>query len=143
DRHLPFKSIFKYSKSDVMGLLRIGVPAGGEQLSYNASQMIITYFIAQMGTIALTTKVYVQNIGMFIMLFSVAISQGSQILIGRYIGAGEIDNAYVRGIKSLKISIIISTIAAIIVYTFSKPLLGIFTDNSSILEKGVMLLMMT
>src|SRR5699024_3018850 len=65
------------------------------------------------------------------------------ILIGRYIGAGEIDNAYVRGIKSLKISIIISTIAAIIVYTFSKPLLGIFTDNSSILEKGVMLLMMT
>jgi len=143
ERQLPFKSIFKYRKSDVMGLLRIGVPAGGEQLSYNASQMIITYFIAQMGTIALTTKVYVQNIGMFIMLFSVAISQGSQILIGRYIGAGEIDNAYVRGIKSLKISIIISTIAAIIVYTFSKPLLGIFTDDSSILEKGVMLLMMT
>ncbi|GAA0301124.1 putative MATE family efflux protein [Gracilibacillus halotolerans] len=143
NRQLPFQSIFRYRKDDVMGLLRIGVPAGGEQLSYNGSQMVITYFIAQMGTIALTTKVYVQNIGMFIMLFSVAISQGSQILIGRYIGAGEIDSAYQRGIKSLKISILISTIAAVIVYTFNQPLLGIFTDDASILEQGAMLLLMT
>ena len=110
-RQLPIQSIFKYRKDDVLGLLRIGVPAGGEQLSYNLSQMVITYFIAQMGTLAITTKVYVQNIGMFIMLFTVAISQGSQILIGHYIGAGQTDKAFERGIKSLKISILISTFA--------------------------------
>lgn len=143
DQQLPFQSIFKYRKDDVLGLLRIGVPAGGEQLSYNLSQMVITYFIAQMGTLAITTKVYVQNIGMFIMLFSLAISQGSQILIGRYIGAGKIEKAYQRGIKSLKISILISTLAAVIVYVFGKPLLGIFTDDTTILEKGIVLLMMT
>lgn len=53
--------------------------------------MIITLFITFMGTQALATKVYTQNLMMFIMLFGAAISQGTQILIGRHIGAKEFD----------------------------------------------------
>lgn len=140
---LPFRSFYRYEKQNVIDLLNIGVPSAGEQLSYNASQMVITYFIAQLGTVAITTKVYVQNIMMFILLFSIAIGQGSQILIGHMIGAGDIDSAYKRGIKSLKIAIIISTFAAIVVYFSSNFLLGIFTNNQTILEEGALLLLIT
>ncbi|WP_374065925.1 MATE family efflux transporter [Paraliobacillus sp. JSM ZJ581] len=140
---LPFRSFYRYDKQNVLDLLNIGVPSAGEQLSYNASQMVITYFIAQLGTIAITTKVYVQNIMMFILLFSIAIGQGSQILIGHMIGAGDIDSAYKRGLKSLKIAIIISALAAIIVYFLSDFLLGIFTSNQTILEEGALLLLVT
>ena len=48
-------------------LLKIGIPSAGEQLSYNGSQMVITYFIVSIGTYALTTKVYAQNLMMFIL----------------------------------------------------------------------------
>ena len=140
---LPFKSFYKYEKVHVRDLLNIGIPSAGEQLSYNASQMVITYFIAQLGTMAITTKVYVQNIMMFILLFSIAIGQGSQILIGHMIGAGNIDSAYKRGIKSLKIAITISTITAVIIYFSSGFLLGIFTDNPTIIEEGALLLLVT
>ncbi|WP_182200059.1 MATE family efflux transporter [Paraliobacillus salinarum] len=140
---LPFRSFYRYEKQNVLDLLNIGVPSAGEQLSYNASQMVITYFIAQLGTVAITTKVYVQNIMMFILLFSIAIGQGSQILIGHMIGAGDIDSAYKRGIKSLKIAILISTFAAVVVYFSSDFLLGIFTNNQTILEEGALLLLIT
>ncbi|MUK88737.1 MATE family efflux transporter [Ornithinibacillus sp. L9] len=140
---LDFKSFFRYQKRHVKSLLKIGIPSAGEQLSYNASQMVITYFVAQLGTVAITTKVYTQNIMMFIFLFSIAIGQGTQILIGHMIGAKKIEDAYTRAIKSLRISIIISLVMASIIYIAAKPLLGLFTDNASIIEQGAFLLLLT
>ncbi len=143
DGELDFKNFFRYEKMHVKSLLKIGVPSAGEQLSYNASQMVITYFVAQLGTIAITTKVYTQNIMMFIFLFSVAIGQGTQILIGHMIGAGKIEDAYERALKSLRISIFISLATAGIVYLVAGSFLGIFTDNASIIEAGTTLLLLT
>ncbi|RKQ33429.1 MATE family efflux transporter [Oceanobacillus halophilus] len=140
---LQFRIFFHFPKDQLKGLLQIGVPSAGEQLSYNASQMVITYFVAQMGTLAITTKVYVQNIMMFIFLFSIAIGQGTQILIGHMIGAGKTEEAYRRAIKSLQLSILISLVIGGIVYTFGDTLLGIFTDEATILETGLFLLLMT
>lgn len=138
-----FKYFFRYKKRHVKGLLQIGIPSAGEQLSYNASQMVITFFVAQIGTLAITTKVYVQNVMMIIMLSTMAIGQGTQIIIGHMIGAGETDAAYKRGIKSLKLSVGVSLAIASIVFVFGKPLLGIFTDDGSIIETGAFLLLLT
>jgi putative MATE family efflux protein len=140
---LPVKRMFKLPFSHVKNLLRIGIPSAGEHLSYNGSQMAITYFIASIGTAALTTKVYAQNLMMFIFLFSVAISQGTQILIGHLVGAGEYENAYDRCLKSLKIAIVISLAMAGIFSLFADPLLRIFTDNEQIISLGKVLIYLT
>ncbi|MFT9597898.1 MATE family efflux transporter, partial [Mesobacillus sp.] len=140
---VPISMLFSFPKKHLKNLLNIGIPSAGEHLSYNGSQMVITYFIATLGTQALTAKVYTQNVMMFIFLFSIAISQGTQILIGHMVGAKEIENAYKRALKSLKLAIIISIAAALIVSFFSKDLLGIFTDNMSIIELGTTLILLT
>lgn len=140
---LQFRNFFRYDKANLKGLLQIGIPSAGEQLSYNASQMAITYFVAQLGTVALTTKVYTQNIMMFIFLFAIAIGQGVQILIGHMVGAGQAEDAYKTGIKSLRLSALVSLTMASVVFVFAKPLLGIFTDNPAILETGALLLVLT
>jgi len=140
---LDYKNLFRYRKAYLKKILQIGVPSAGEQLSYNASQMVITYFVAQLGTIAITTKVYAQNIMMFIFLFSIAIGQGTQIMIGHMIGAGKQKEAYERGLKSLRLSFIVSLTMASLAFVFAKPLLGIFTDDTSIIELGVFLFLLT
>lgn len=140
---LPISMLFSFPKKHLKNLLNIGIPSAGEHLSYNGSQMVITYFIATLGTQALTAKVYTQNVMMFIFLFSIAISQGTQILIGHMVGAKEIENAYKRALKSLKLAIIISIATAALVSFFSKDLLGIFTDNMSIIEVGTTLILLT
>ncbi|WP_299092693.1 MATE family efflux transporter [uncultured Metabacillus sp.] len=137
------KELFKLPGHHIKNLLHIGVPTAGEQLSYNTSQMVITFFITMLGTEALTTKIYTQNLMMFMMLFSLAVSQGTQILIGYLIGAKDYDAAYSRGLKSLYSGILISTLMAIIFSIFSDPLLGIFTTNENILEIGGILVLLT
>ncbi|MBO1511662.1 MATE family efflux transporter [Metabacillus bambusae] len=137
------KELFKLPTHHIKNLLHIGVPTAGEQLSYNTSQMVITFFITMIGTEALTTKIYTQNLMMFMMLFSLAVSQGTQILIGYLIGAKDYDAAYKRGLKSLYAGIFISTLMAIIFSLFSDSLLGIFTSNESILEIGGTLVLLT
>ncbi|OAS83906.1 MATE family efflux transporter [Metabacillus litoralis] len=137
------KELFKLPTHHLKNLLHIGVPTAGEQLSYNTSQMVITFFITMIGTEALTTKIYTQNLMMFILLFSMAVSQGTQIMIGYLIGAKEYDSAYKRCLRSLYSGIVISTLMAIIFTIFSDPLLGIFTSNERILEIGGTLILLT
>jgi len=143
EHELPFKRLFALPMSHLKNLLKIGIPSAGENLSYNTSQMLMTYFITIMGTEALTTKVYTQNIMMFILLFSFAISQGTQIMIGRMIGARNFNDAYNRCLKSLYMGAAISTLMAITFSIFSDQLLSIFTSNPDILRTGGTLILLT
>ncbi|WP_078381471.1 MATE family efflux transporter [Sutcliffiella halmapala] len=140
---LPFKQIFSLPIEHLKNLLKIGIPSAGEHLSYNISQIVITYFIVMIGTEALTTKVYAQSLMMFIFLFGIAIGQGTQIMIGHQIGAGQIEDAYKRCIKSLRLAILISILTAIPIAIFSDTLLGLFTSNPDIIALGGTLILLT
>ncbi|MCM3139102.1 MATE family efflux transporter [Bacillus safensis] len=137
------KSMFHIQRTHLKKLLKIGIPSAGEQLSYNGSQMIITLFITFMGTQALAAKVYTQNLMMFIMLFGAAISQGTQILIGRHIGAKEFDAAYRRCMKSLFWAIAISLLSSTALSLSSTHLLTFFTSNHEIIQIAATLLLLT
>ncbi|MBR0639963.1 MATE family efflux transporter [Bacillus safensis] len=137
------KSMFHIQRTHLKRLLKIGIPSAGEQLSYNGSQMIITLLITFMGTQALAAKVYTQNLMMFIMLFGAAISQGTQILIGRHIGAKEFDAAYRRCMKSLYWAIAISLLSSTALSLSSTHLLTFFTSNHEIIQIAATLLLLT
>ncbi|WP_096189447.1 MATE family efflux transporter [Evansella halocellulosilytica] len=141
---LPWHFLKKqFPKKELSQLLKIGIPSAGEHLSYNGSQMVITYFIAMMGTTALTTRVYVLNIIMFAFLFSVAIGQGTQILVGYLIGEKKKEEAYQRCLKSLWIGMTISTFGAIVFAILKDEIISIFTNNSEIIQLGGILLLLT
>ncbi|WLD94858.1 MATE family efflux transporter [Alkalihalobacillus sp. AL-G] len=143
DGQLPIDLFFRPVKKHIKSILKIGIPSAGEHLSYNTSQMAIMYFITMLGTEAITTKVYTQNIMMFIFLFSVSLGQGTQILIGHLVGAREVSKAYKACLRSLRYAMIISFMMAGVVSIFSVQLLGIFTDNPEILSLGSSLLLLT
>jgi putative MATE family efflux protein len=137
------KTLFSFPIHHLKNLLKIGIPSAGEHISYNGSQMVITYFIVTLGTEALTAKVYAQNIMMFIFLFSVAISQGTQIMIGHMIGKKQIEEAYKRCLKSFRLAFVISLGAAILFSIFSEALFNIFTTNPTIINIGSSLILLT
>ncbi|WP_082688037.1 MATE family efflux transporter [Bacillus coahuilensis] len=141
DYTLPFSILKIVPKDHLKNLLQIGIPSAGEQLSYSASQFVITIFVNSLGTEALTTKVYTQNITLFIFMFSIALSQGTQILIGHQIGAGKYEDAYRRGIKSLKIAIFTTIVIAASFVLFSSDLFSLFTNNEKIIALGGTLLL--
>ncbi len=140
---LPFLYVFKrFPSFELKKILQIGVPSAGEHLSFNGSQLVITSFIVLLGTEAITTKVYAQNIGMFVLLFSLAIGQGNQIIIGHQIGAKQFEKAYKRCIHSLLLAIGITSVVGMILSLFSKPILSLFTTNQDIIVTGSILLLL-
>ncbi|WP_043930813.1 MATE family efflux transporter [Bacillus sp. EB01] len=145
-KRLPFKIRQKdytsFNLSYIKKILRIGIPSAGENLMYNTSQMAMTAIIALIGAMALTTRVYTWNIMSFMMLFGMSLGQGTQILIGYKVGAGDFDGAYRRLLKSLRLSLMLTIVSVIPIVLIREPLLGIFTDNNAIIQEGAKLLLL-
>lgn len=126
----------------VKELLGIGVPSAGEQLSYNVSQLVITSFIAMLGVTAMITRVYTFQIIYLITLFSLAIAQGTQILVARLIGARDPDGAYRIGFRSLAYGVGISFVIAGFYNLIGGFMLNLLTDNEEVIALGRKLLLL-
>nr|WP_235714634.1 MATE family efflux transporter [Neobacillus dielmonensis] len=134
---LTLKDVMKAKKEDIKGLLAIGIPSAGENLSYQLSQLVITSFVVSLGTASLAARVYVLNINMLCFLITVAIAQGTQLLVARYIGAKQYDRALRRGLRTFKIAIAASTTTALIIALIGSPLLETFTSDPRIIAVGL------
>jgi putative MATE family efflux protein len=134
---LKIKDVFHTKKEDIKGLLAIGIPSAGENLSYHLSQLLITSFVVSMGTASLAARVYIMNINMVCFLFTLAIGQGTQLLVARYIGGRLFDRAYHRAIRTLKISMAASLLTSLLIAVIGSPILETFTKDASIIAVGL------
>lgn len=125
--------ILKIDKTNTKKLMGIGIPSAGEQLSYQLSQVVITSFVAIVGDAALAARVYILNISMFCFMFTMAISQGTQILVARYIGAKQYKRTLKRGLKTLRIAFFVSVVISFIIAFTGESLLGLFTEDPMII----------
>jgi Na+-driven multidrug efflux pump len=74
---------------------------------------------------------------MLCFLFTVAIAQGTQLLVARYIGGKQYDLALKRGIRTLKIAMFASTFASLIIAFGGEFVLRAFTEDPSIIMVGL------
>lgn len=136
DTRISLKYLRPFPKDTFIGLLKIGVPSGGESISYNIAQMVILTCVNMMGTYAVTTRVYANMLAWFSFLYAAAISSATQIIVGHLVGAKDEDGAHELIIKTLKPTLIISLSVSIIMYLCSGTIFGIFTDNPEIIALG-------
>ena len=136
-----FKLLKPFPLRDLKDIIKIGVPSALETFLYNLSQLVITSMVLNFLTeTELITKTYVQNITMFFYIFAVSIGQASQILTGHLVGAGKQKEAYSRGFRSYINALIITVAVCLIGVVFRFSMMGIFTDNSSVIELGANIL---
>lgn len=129
------------SRKMLSSILQYGLPSAGENLSYAGSQLVVTAIIALLGTEALTTKIYASSISQFVALFAMSIGQASQIIIGRAIGARELDTAYLQGMRSWRIGLFIALLVSALLATFARPIMALFTPSETIIEMARVLFM--
>lgn len=134
---LGIRDFLTVKQSDIKDLLSIGIPSAGENLSYQLSQLVITSIIVSIGTASLAARVYILNINMVCFLFTIAIAQGTQLLVARYIGAQDYDRAMKRGIRTLKISMVASSLTSLVIALIGSHLLESFTRDPEIIAVGL------
>ncbi|MGX7029822.1 MATE family efflux transporter [Vagococcus zengguangii] len=131
----------KFSKSYLGKIFKLGLPSSGESLSYQASQIVVTIIVATLGQSYLIAKSYVQTITQFVYITASAIAQGNQIMVGRFVGAKDYDNAFDRAKRSAVLGTIITIVFSFIVYLFAEQFMGIFTDNQEIIQISKIILL--
>lgn len=134
------KYLRKIDKKEVKNILHMGVPSAGENISYSVAKLVTTVILTHISIAAVTTNSYINNICIFIFVFSVAIAQGSSILVGRLVGRGKTEDAYHLCFSSLKKAFVVSTILGILVAALGRNIFGIFTSNEEILALGAAVL---
>lgn len=122
-------------------MLYVGLPSGGEALSYSASQMVILSFVNLLGNAMIKLRSFANMFQMCAYMFGSAVSQASQIIVGYLIGKGEKDQADKEVRKTLILSVVISAGVSFLFYLFSDQVFGFFIDDPSLLAvaKQIML----
>jgi len=131
---------FEYSKDYIRKILNIGLPSAFEQVLYQFCQIVFLYYATYLGAETLAARQYAMNISMFTYLFAIAIGTGSAIIIGRYVGGGNKDQAYRQLWISVRAAFIFTFVMVAIVTIFRKPLMHVFTNNSEIIAIGASVL---
>lgn len=126
--------------SQLKNLLKVGIPSAGENMSYSLSQVVLTFFIAIIGTHALATRTYVVNIVMFVYLFAVAMAQGGAICIGHFVGMKKNKAAFVLGKYVMRVSIIVSLVLSMIWAIAGNTIFSWLTDNRDVIVMGTYIL---
>ena len=122
---------------ELKNLMKIGIPAMSENISYSLSQVVITYFINQISNEALAARTYCANMIMFVYLFCISITQGGDILVGHLVGQWRHQAAYVLGNYFFRWSLIITLTGSVLLAIAGPSILDAFTDNEEIIRMGV------
>lgn len=142
-KHIPyrklmeaFKAPFRELRHEMHNLVRIGLPSAGENMSYNAQQLVLTSFINMLGNEALATRMYVVNTVTFVYIFSICIAQGSGITIGHLVGNHRYHASYKLGWYSLRLALAISVIMSVSFACFGEQIISLLTENPEIIALG-------
>ena len=147
-KHIPlrrllnaFKAPLRELRHEMHNLLRIGLPSAGENMSYNAQQVVLTYFMNQLGNEALTTRMYVVNTVMFVYIFCICIAQGAGIVIGHLVGDHRYRACYKLGWYALRVAIISTLSLSVLFATFGEQIFSLITENANIVALGCTILL--
>lgn len=131
---ISLKELFPFPKQLFGYMLKLGLPSGGETLSWNLSQVVILMMINSFGYAQSSGRFYAGVFIMFSCIFSNAITQASQIIVGYRIGAKDFDGAKKQTLRTLKIASVASFGVAFVVWLISKPIMTMLTDDPEIIK---------
>lgn len=134
------KYLFDNSRDMVKHFMKIGLPTGAENFSYQLSQAFILGIINPYGAIVTATKGYCSILANVSYIYGIAIAQALQIVIGYLLGSGKIDEVEKKVWWTTKIGILTSSGIMFLLWLFSDQTLGIFTNDMSMLALGKQIL---
>ena len=131
------------SREVLQKIIRVGLPAATETILYNIAITLVISMLNRMDATGaqVTARSYALQISNFSYCVSAALAHANAVLVGWYIGGCEIEackrdtrRAAVLGIGA---GVVVSGLFAL----FSKPIVGLFTDNPDMIRLvGILLI---
>ncbi len=132
--NLSFRRLFSCRSTELWKILRLGLPSCGESLSYSFSQIVILAIINTFSTREAVVKTYATMLAMCSYLFTSAISQAMQILLGRAVGAKRYAEAETLVMWVTVISCLASAGISLLIALFSSTIFGLLTNDPAVIQ---------
>ena len=133
---LSFKPNWGSMRPAIGQILAIGSPAAGEQISYTLSKLVVMAMVTHLGPVAVNTYSYVNIVVGYVYLFSMAIGQGTSIMVGWEAGRRQVDKAKSICRFSTNASTLIALGALGVLCLLRRQVMDLFTDDTAIITMG-------
>ena len=125
-----------FPKKTLKNMLGVGIPSSGEQMNYDLAQIVILSFINVLGTTVVTVKVYCSMLASIAYLYSIALSQATQIVRGYLFGAGKFDIVRRRVWMADLIAAVLTTAVSLTLWWNFDAVVGLLTADPVVHELG-------
>lgn len=114
-------------------LMKIGIPTGGESVSYNASQICIQSICNRMSLVVVNTRVYANMFAMLSYIFASAIGQAAQVVSANLMGAGRLEEIDRLVKRTLLRALAVSAAVSVALFLLARPVYSLFTTQEGVL----------
>ena len=122
-----FRLLRPFPGRELHQVFKLGVPAAAETFLYQLSQLIITSLVLwHLSENELITKTYMSNIAILFLIFSSAVGQAAQIVVGHLVGAGDFDEAKRQGFRAFRLAAVMSGATVLLALMFRGPIISCF-----------------
>lgn len=134
---LEFK-LLQVDKNKLLRILRLGLPAGLQDIMFNFSSVIIQSSINSLGAVAMAANAASLNITAYVYAAQSSTYRASMSFVGQNLGAGKFDRIKNSVLWCSVIGVAISFLSSGIMILFGRPLLSLFAPgNAEVIEAGM------
>lgn len=134
--HVAADDWWRIRRGPLTEMLRIGLPGAGETIAHRVSFTLILSLVAGMGTVSLATHTYVLQITHLVLLSSLALGFGTEIIVGHLVGGARLRAADRQVRRALGIALSIALGLGLLFAGTSRWILDVFTDDPRIIALG-------
>ena len=131
---------FRLHKKQSAQLLKLGAPIAFQDFSIGISFLFITAFINRIGLDEAACVGVVGRVSCIAMLVPCAFMAAIAAMSAQNIGAGQQKRARDAMLYGMTVSFVISAVMVILAEMFPAPLLALFTEESGVIEQGILYL---
>ena len=127
-----------FDLTEVKRILKVGLPAFGDQVQNQVAMSIYTIIISSLGTTIYAAHALAMRVEQFAFMPSFGFGMAATTLVGQYLGAGKPDLAKKTGYLIQRYCVIAMVTLGLITFFSGKQLIGIFVDDPEVIRVGTL-----
>lgn len=131
------RKMLKLYKEYSYKLLRLGLPSGLTQAIFSLAMIVVQSLTNSFGEMVIAANVIIMRVDGFAMMPNFSFGSAMTTYAGQNIGANKMDRVEKGTKDGTIVAVGISTIITILILTFGRYLMGIFTDTKELVNLSV------
>ncbi|HHV45774.1 MAG TPA: MATE family efflux transporter [Tissierellia bacterium] len=128
------RNVLKLNKEYSTKLIKLGLPSGLTQAIFSLAMIVVQSLTNTFGEMVIAANVIIMRVDGFAMMPNFSFGSAMTTYAGQNIGARKMDRVYKGTKQGTMVAVGVSTVITIIILSFGKHLMGIFTETKELVD---------